>query len=305
MLVKDAADTYDSSYLTDFGLMGHQNVKWQEGKVRFPSPKLSNGPGEYANAADYEDAKKAVYWARGQYMNLDSKTRFPTPKLGTGPGEFASEAELEKAKKAIMWSRLQGQAGDASKERLTFLLKQGADKEYDGAALSDFGGRRGKDLTWAELKERFPSPVLGHGPGEYRTVEEYEAARKAVLWAREQAHSLDKGQRFPTPKLGTGPGEYASEAELEAAKQAIMWSRLRGQVGDAEKDRLTFLSATGADTVYDSSLLSTFGAGAGSSSRVVDVKQRVPRPVFATGPGDSRTLSCIVVTSCEPEAIKR
>ena len=82
-----------------------------------------------------------------------------------------------------------------------------------------------------------PSPVLGSGPGEYQSREEFEVARQAVYWAREQASNLQEGEQFPTPKLGTGPGEFASQAELDAAKQAIMWSRMQKQVGEAAHAR--------------------------------------------------------------------
>ena len=92
-----------------------------------------------------------------------------------------------------------------------------------------------------DLKKRFPSPVLGSGPGEYQSSEELEAVKKAVHWTREQYSNLQPGDRFPTPKLGTGPGEFASQAELDAAKQAIMWSRMCGQVGEASDLRLRIL----------------------------------------------------------------
>ena len=109
---------------------------------------------------------------------------------------------------------------------------------YDNSMLSEFGSRSGGKVTWQEAKIRFPSPTLGTGPGEYSSIEELEKARKAVYWAREQAVNTDPGARFPTPRLGTGPGEFATLAELENAKKAIMWSRLKGQVGDAEQDRI-------------------------------------------------------------------
>jgi hypothetical protein len=62
--------------------------------------------------------------------------------------------------------------------------------------LSEFGGKAGRELSQEELRERFPSPVFGTGPGEYTTLDEYEAAKCVVQWAREQASQLAAGERL-------------------------------------------------------------------------------------------------------------
>ena len=55
-------------------------------------------------------------------------------------------------------------------------------EDYGAAATQggwdDFGGVDGSSLSEEDLRERFPSPVFGTGPGEYATLEEYEAAKK-------------------------------------------------------------------------------------------------------------------------------
>ena len=282
-----ADEVYDSSLLSSMRIGTDPASRNIDLRQRFLSPVIGFGPGEYQSVDDLENAKKAVYWARQQAGALEPGQRFPSPQLGLGPGEFATDAELENAKKAVMWSRLRGQVGIAVNERLTFLASEGAD-EYDGGYLSDFGCLISSKLSPLDLRNRFPSPVYGLGPGEYQSIEEYETAQNAVLWARQQAPLLPPGERFPSPQYGLGPGEFASEAELEAGKKAIMWSRVRGQVGEAKVARLEFLIASGADVEYDTGVLNldrkVVKAGVESAAT------RFLSPKFGVGPGEYESL---------------
>ena len=45
------------------------------------------------------------------------------------------------------------------------------------------------------MNERFPSPVMGNGPGEYQRIEEYEAAQRAIEWTRNTAKNTKQGER--------------------------------------------------------------------------------------------------------------
>ena len=107
--------------------------------------------------------------------------------------------EAEAAKRAIMHSRMQGE-----RER---RRKEDERVPYDGRRAGDFGGRSGRELTDAELREYLPSPRRE----DYDDPAEYAAAKRAVDWAREQARRLGPGERMPSPRVGSGPGEYATE----------------------------------------------------------------------------------------------
>eukprot|EP00298_Acanthocystis_sp_HF-20_P023825 c33666_g1_i1.p1 GENE.c33666_g1_i1~~c33666_g1_i1.p1 ORF type:complete len:323 (-),score=126.24 c33666_g1_i1:74-1042(-) len=239
---------------------------------------------------EYEAARQAIMYARALYANSSGTERFSTPKLGTGPGEFATTTELEAAKRALAWARQQ-YPETSNNSRLLFETSGGNHLFYDGTDGNTWG-QNGSNSMFIDSTTRFPSPVLGLGAGEYATLEELEAAKKAVYWARNN-YDPSQPERFPSPKLGVGPGEYATPEEIEAAKRAITWARQQGQIGIAQMERLRFETekGDGVDKLYDV-YRSDFDLSESEkqSAAYVDTRKRFPSPVLGLGPGEYSTV---------------
>merc|ERR1712070_387171 len=170
---------------------------------RFPSPQLGLGEGEYATLEELEAARKAIYWARSHW-DPDNPDRFPSPKLGTGPGEYATMEELEAARKAIAWARQTGMA-QMGFDRMGWENGHGGEfgNMFAGMSDADF---EGSFISFQDLRDRFPSPEFGVGPGQYSTLEELEEARKRNDWLRQQyLAQAQTAARFHKIQVTAGP----------------------------------------------------------------------------------------------------
>ncbi len=258
-------------------------------RVRFPSPVMGKGPGEYESADELEKAHRAVMWARRTAATINDGERFPSPPLGLGPGEFGSADDVAAAKRAVMWSRMRAQANEESGKRILFAEQESFDAVFDRKLLTQYDQSIASSRNMS-LEDRFPSPVLGVGPGEYETEEERDKAKKAVYWARKVAARMVASERFPSPSTTNGFGVFATTEEIEAAKLAVMWSRMRGQIGEASQDRLEFIQSSGATDHFDKFALSEFVEKRGNRLVWTQADERFPSPVLGTGIGEYQNV---------------
>jgi hypothetical protein len=107
ILVDDLDDDYSQALskagLDSSMLQSHTSViEIHEVSDMFPRPSLGSRPGEYSSTTEYQNAKKAVMWARDRLEEIGLEVQLPVPVAGA---DFRNDAENTFAIKAILRSR--------------------------------------------------------------------------------------------------------------------------------------------------------------------------------------------------------